>query len=266
MPAANAWSPEQYERFRSEREQPFHDLVALIRPHSRPGERMTIVDLGCGTGALTRQLHDRFHALETVGVDSSPAMLATARERATDGARDLHFAQGDITAFAPETPFDLVFSNAALHWLPDHPRLFASLTSAVAPHGQLAVQMPANDDHPAWRLAAILAREEPFTSAMDGWFRQSPVLPPEHYALLLRDLGYAQQQVRLQVYLHELPDRDAVIEWVRGALLTAYQERMPVDLFAEFLIEYGRRLRQALPDTRPYLFPFKRLLLWARKP
>src|ERR1700690_2329494 len=110
------WNPDQYERFRDERRQPFFDLLALVRP--RPN--MRVVDLGCGTGELTRLLHDRLQASATLGLDSSAGMLERSQAFAGDGLR---FERGDLTAFAPSEPYDLVFSNAALHWAPAHPEL-----------------------------------------------------------------------------------------------------------------------------------------------
>src|SRR5689334_21339813 len=131
------WSPEQYERFAAERRQPFTDLLALIEP--RP--RMRIVDLGCGTGELTRELHESLSAEETVGIDSSETMLLKAGR--FEGAM-LRFEKGDIETFVSERPYDLIFSNAALHWVPDHEQLLTRLTNLLSMDGQIAIQMPAN--------------------------------------------------------------------------------------------------------------------------
>src|SRR5262245_23022392 len=108
----DAWNPAQYGRFRDERSQPFFDALGFVKP--KPG--MRVVDLGCGTGELTRALHLRLSAKETLGLDSSPAMLEKSRNFTTDGLR---FEQRDILAFVddPQGPWDLVFSNAALHWV-----------------------------------------------------------------------------------------------------------------------------------------------------
>jgi trans-aconitate 2-methyltransferase len=252
------WNPDQYARFREERAQPFYDLLALVQP--RPG--MRVVDLGCGPGELTRVLHQRLAARETLGLDSSPEMLAKAAAIAGGGLR---FELGDIDAFDADGAWDLVFSNAALHWLPRHPALFAGLTRALAPDGQLAVQMPANFDHPSHTIAAEVAREEPFRAALRGYRRDFPLLPVEDYASLLHRLGFHRQQVRLQVYLHVLTSRDEVVEWVKGTLLTDYQARLSPEAFASFLDRYRERLAESLPDERPFLYPFKRILLWAHR-
>src|ERR1051325_6291746 len=148
------WNPEQYERFRNERSQPFFDLMALV--DARPA--MRVVDLGCGTGELTQVLHNALKASETLGLDSSAAMLARSEKLA---GSNLRFEQRDIAEFVAAGEYDLVFSNAALHWLEGHEALLARLTAALKPDGQLAVQVPANDDHPTHLVAAELARQTP---------------------------------------------------------------------------------------------------------
>lgn len=250
------WNPEQYGKFRGERAQPFFDLMAMVLP--RPG--MRVVDLGCGTGELTKELHTHLDARETLGIDNSPTMLEKAAAFAGDGLR---FEAGDIGAFTSDGDVDLIFSNAALHWIPDHKALVRRLTGMLAPGGQLAVQVPANDDHPSHATAVDVAGEEPFRSALGGHARQSPFLAPEVYAALLFQLGYRQQQVRVQVYGHELESREAVVEWVRGSVLTDYERRMPPELWPRFLQRYEERLFPRLVETRPFFYPFKRVLFWA---
>ena len=147
-----SWNPSQYERFKAERKQPFLDLLSLVE--HRP--RMRVVDLGCGTGELTRELHETLGAEETVGIDNSETMLLKS---GGFGGETLHFERGDIEAFVTDRPYDLIFSNAALHWVEDHESLFARLTSFLAPHGQLAVQMPANETHASHQTAVDVARE-----------------------------------------------------------------------------------------------------------
>ncbi|HEV7427593.1 MAG TPA: methyltransferase domain-containing protein [Thermoanaerobaculia bacterium] len=244
------WDVDQYERFKNERAQPFRDLDALIERR----DNMHIVDLGCGTGELTRELHEQLSASETLGVDSSQSMLQKASSSGT-----LRFELGDMESFESDRPFDLVFSNAALHWIPDHERLFARLMTLVAANGQLAVQMPANHDHPSHRIAAEVAVSfgiEP---------RVVNVLAPDSYAALLHRLGFARQHVRLQVYGHLLPSTADVVEWTKGSTLTPYREALSSDRYEEFLAEYTRRLVAALGDARPYFYTFKRLLIWASK-
>jgi trans-aconitate 2-methyltransferase len=243
------WNPDQYERFKNERRQPFHDLLAFVQ--HRP--RMRVADLGCGTGELTRELHSHLGAYETLGIDNSETMLLKS------GAFEnemLRFEKGDIEAFVTDRPFDLIFSNAALHWVPDHEKLLQRLSSFLTTHGQIAIQMPANDDHPSHAVAAEVA------TSFGAEPRRDFVLNPETYAQILHRLGFKNQNVRLQVYGHVLDSSKDVIEWVRGALLTDYERRLG-SAYPRFLETYTRRLLETIGDVTPYFYTYKRVLMWA---
>jgi trans-aconitate 2-methyltransferase len=238
----STWSPEQYEKFKAERAQPFWDLVALIDPR----QHMRILDLGCGTGELTRSLHKQLGARETLGIDSSAEMLAKAPT--TPG---LHFQKASIETFG-QKGFDLIFSNAALHWVQDHVRLFVRLAGMLTRDGQIAIQMPANDGHWSHVIAAQVARE------LGLEVRPTPLLTAEGYATLLFELGFKRQHVRMQIYGHVLPSSEDVIEWVKGTLLTFYEGRDP-----RFMPLYRERLLQRIGNTKPYFYTYKRVLIWA---
>ena len=252
----DAWQPDQYARFRDEREQPFHDLLALVSPV--PGGR--VVDLGCGTGVLTRVLHEHTQAAETVGLDRSDAMLDKSAQHIGDGVR---FERGDIREFA-DSGLDVVFANASLQWVEDHETLFPRLAATLRPGGQLAVQMPANEDHPSHAVARQVAQEAPHSDVLDGFVYRHSIHSPEWYAERFARLGFAEQHIRMQVYLHRLPGPEDVIEWVKGSLLTGYRDRLSAEDYEAFLADYRERLISVLPDERPFLYPFKRILLWAR--
>ncbi len=254
---ADVWNPDQYGKFRAERAAPFHDLLALVEPVPSP----RVVDLGCGTGELTRLAHERLGARETLGVDASPAMLERAAAHAGGG---LSFVQGDLGAFA-EGGWDVVLSNAAIHWVPDHERLLERLAALLAPGGQLAVQAPWNEHHASHAVAREVAREPRFAAPLGGFVRESPVLEPERYAHVLFRLGFARQRVRLETYAHPLASRDDVVEWVRGTTLTDYERRLDPATWARFLERYRERLREALPAERPFLYTYRRVFLWGRR-
>ena len=261
----DVWNPEQYDKFKVERQRPFLDLMKMVRAE----EEMRVADLGCGTGEPTQMLHRFLHARETVGFDNSDAMLERARLVAGDGLR---FEKSDIESFAAESEqataygqFDLIFSNAALHWVDDHATRLRQLTSALGEGGQLAVQVPANHHHPSHVVADEVAAESPFKEHLQGYLRDNPVLRPEAYAVLLHRLGCREQVVRLQVYAHELDARADVVEWVKGTRLTDYQKRMPADMYEEYLERYRERLMEVLEDTRPFLYTYNRIFFWARK-
>jgi trans-aconitate 2-methyltransferase len=255
----DTWNPTQYDKFLREREQPFFDLLALIQPVPD----MHVVDLGCGTGKLTRVLHNTLQAPHTTGIDRSERMLHAAMSNgATPGLR---FELGEIEAFVAEAEYDLIFSNAAFQWVGNHEELISRLFSALKPGGQLAFQLSAMDDNPSHTVAEALTSEPRFRPAFLDWRNPLGSLAPEKYSRLLQRAGFAQQHVRLAIYPHLLPSRQDVIEWMKGSLLTAYERKLTPDQFDNFLEEYAKRLIPQLDSERPFFFPFKRILCWARR-
>ncbi len=253
----DTWNPDQYDRFKAERQRPFFDLAAMVVPD--PG--MHVLDLGCGTGELTAILHRELGAAHTLGLDSSPAMLEKADALATP---ELTFERRDIKDDLPAAAYNLVFSNAALHWVPDHAGLLARLTGVLRPGGQVAIQIPANHHEITYTVAKQVAGSEPFRSALEGYTAPVHVLLPVDYSRLLHTLGYAEQRVELRVYGHLLDSRDAVVEWVKGTTLTVYRERLSDELYERFLSEYRARLLVELADDKPFFFPYNRILLWGQ--
>jgi trans-aconitate 2-methyltransferase len=243
------WNPDQYERFKRERDQPFWDLLALVR--GRPG--MRVADLGCGPGSLTKALHEKLGAHQTIGFDNSEAMLTRAKALAGGG---LDFAHADIARWGQPRTWDVVFSNAALHWVPNHEHLFARLARALTAGGQLAVQVPANFDQPTHVAANWAARELGLSPY------EAPVLPPETYATILDELEFGEQHVRLQVYAHHLPSREDIVEWSKGTTLMAWRSQLSEAQWPEFISRYRERLFAMVPDESPLFFPYKRILIW----
>ena len=254
----DAWDPQQYQKFQQERAKPFFDLQDLLEP--LPGGR--VADLGCGPGKLTPGLHAFVQAAETIGVDASDAMLSKTTSYSGQGVR---FLKSDLRNISALGKFDLLFSNAAIQWVPDHEKVFQALYDQLLPGGQLAVQMPDNNSHPSHALIHALAKEEPYVSALGGFSNHSSVLRPEQYALMLKKLGLKEQDVHLRVYTHELPNVAAVVEWVKGSVLTAYEKRLTPSVFSDFVKEYEKRLYAELGDPKPFHYTFRRVFIWGRK-
>ncbi len=256
----DGWDPDVYERFRVERTRAFLDLLGLVQP----AEGMRCADLGCGTGELTRRLHDVLRAASTIGLDNSTAMLERAAPLATGG---LTFLAGDIGVF-PEggEPFDLVFSNSALGWLRDHDEILARWTSALTARGQLAVQLPARTNRVWETCAEEIGRSAPFVDALGPAVSlASDALSVTQYSQVLAKLGYREQHVRLQVYGHWLSGPEDVVTWADGAMLSGYRARLGPTLYANFLEIYRASLLTQVEDARPFFFPFERVLFWARR-
>jgi trans-aconitate 2-methyltransferase len=254
------WNADQYLKFAGERTRPALDLAARVAIDSPP----RVIDLGCGPGNSTAVVRQRWPRAEVVGLDNSPAMLAQARKDFPEhtwiesGIPDWRVSDG-------EKAFDVVFSNAALQWVPDHRREFPRLFAQVAPGGALAVQVPANLDSPAQRIMPELATSAPwrahFSTQPKSWF----VHPPEFYYDIL-----APHARRIDLwttdYHHVLENLDGVIEWYRGTGLRPWLDALPDDATrTQFLGAYRARLVPYYPERADgrVLFPFRRLFIIA---
>jgi trans-aconitate 2-methyltransferase len=254
MAANPAWDPEQYLRFSGERLQPAVDLVARIR---HPGPRR-VVDLDCGAGNALPLLAARFPGAEVMGVDASAEMLAKARDAG------FATAQADIATWRPEAPVDVIFSNAALHWLPGHEVLFPRLLSLLAPGGVLAVQMPAMHNAPLRRLQHTVAEQGPWAEALQKVGSAPPILGMRDYYDLLRP-GAASLDLWFTEYVHELRGQDPVMQWALGSSLRPFVEALPEAMRPGFLAAYARALGPEYPPSADdtVLLPFRRFFLMA---
>jgi trans-aconitate 2-methyltransferase len=252
------WDPEQYLRFADERLRPALDLLARV-DLSTPAR---VTDLGCGAGNVTALLARRFPNAEITGVDASDAMLAKARA-AAPGCR---FTAADIGAWSPDAPPDLIYSNAALHWLGEHEALFPRLMSLLAPGGVLAVQMPAMHDAPLRRLQPEVAASGPWARHLRGVGSARDILAPERYWDVLRPHA-ATLDVWQTIYMHALQGDDAVGEWASGSSLRPFLDRLPEGSRTPFRAAYAAALRphySRRPDGTT-LLPFRRLFIVARR-
>jgi len=251
-----AWDPDRYLRFRQERFAPFDDLFGLVdttRPH------LSVVDLGCGTGELTRRLADRLEDAEVLGVDSSPEMLAESEAFERPGLR---FEHGDLARVGGS--WDLVVSNAAIQWVDDHAQLVPHLFGLLAPGGRLGVQVPSNHNHRTHTAIAEVAASERFGRYFAGWDRRWPVLAAEAYGQILWELGSTDLAVFDRIYCHELADAAAMVDWVRATAMRPYLERLPADLHEAFVSEVTSLVTEAFPGA-PVLLTFRRTFFAATK-
>jgi trans-aconitate 2-methyltransferase len=251
------WDPTQYHKFQAERSAPFFDLLALVE--DRPN--LKVVDLGCGTGELTLHLAETLPNSEVTGIDNSPQMLEAARAASFESP-NLHFEQGDQSQLTGE--WDIIFSNAALHWSENHSGLIPRLFERLAPGGQIAVQVPSNHNHISHQIYRETASEEMFKFILNGFQRYAPVLSIDDYARILFKCGAENIVVFEKVYAHVLENADAVVEWISGTALVPYFERLG-DHKEEFVQVIREKMRAAMPDT-PVFYPFRRTFFSARKP
>lgn len=252
------WDPTQYLRFSDERLRPALDLLAQV-PLTAP---VRVTDLGCGAGNVTAILHQRFPKADILGVDGSSEMLAKARETAW-GCR---FEQGDFSTWTPEAPPDLIYSNAALHWVTHHETLFPRLVSLLAPEGVLAVQMPAMHNAPLRALQNEVAAHGPWADVLRGADFARSILTAGAYYDLVRPL-VTTLELWETTYLHVLQGVDAVVEWAAGSSLRPFLDRLPPDLRVAYRAAYAEALRPHYPRRADgaTLLPFRRQFILAQR-
>ena len=248
------WNPEQYHKFQSERSAPFYDLLKLVEIRSH----IKAIDLGCGTGELTRVLADALPESDVTGLDSSQQMLNKA---ASYSSSNLHFEQGDLSQLTGT--WDLIFSNAAIQWCEDHEKLIPHFFSKLNTGGQLCIQLPSNHNHISHLLIRETAKEEPFNKILNGFERIAPVLSIEQYTRILFEQNAKDITVFEKIYPHVLENSDAVVEWISGTALIPYFEKLG-EHKPEFLDVLHRKMKKALPES-PLLYPFRRILFSAVK-
>ncbi|WP_242894873.1 trans-aconitate 2-methyltransferase [Actinomadura litoris] len=253
------WDPAQYGRYGDERSRPFAELVGRL--HGL--EPRSVVDLGCGSGELTATLAERWPEAVIEGRDSSPDMIAAAKAHEIPGR--LSFAVGDVAAWRPHGPVDLLISNAVLHWVPEHFELLPQWADALAPGGRLAFQVPGNFDEPSHTLLRALCRSSRWKDRVGHMMPPSPVLTPAGYLDLLARHGYAVDAWET-TYAQILHGDDPVLEWVKGSTLRPILTELDAAETEEFLDAYRRRLNEAYPAA-PYgtVFPFRRVFVVARR-
>ncbi len=256
------WNPQQYMKFADHRLRPALDLMHQI-PADKPKQ---VYDLGCGPGNITQILADRWADACVTGVDASADMLA----KAAKSDSNIDWLEADVTSWSPPGPADVIFSNAALHWLNDHQLLFPRLLSMLGSGGVLAVQMPRNHQAYSHTLMADTARAGPWADVLAPVLREAPVATPEFYYDLLSSNAQSLD-IWESEYAQILEGKDPVLAWVKGTalkpLLDALDETGNPDWKDAFLDDYRARLAEAYPERKDgrTLFPFRRLFIVAVK-
>ncbi|MGU3498529.1 trans-aconitate 2-methyltransferase [Mycobacterium sp. C31M] len=251
------WNPDVYLAFADHRGRPFFDLVNRVAA-SAPRR---VADLGCGPGNLTETLTQRWPDAVVQGWDSSPQMVAAATERGLD------VRLGGIADWAPEADTDVVISNAALQWVPEHRELVVRWAGQLAPGSCIAFQVPGNFYAPSHEAVREVARSAEFADALrDMPFRDAEVVgTPAEYAGLLTDAGCAVDAWET-TYLHELRGDKPVLDWITGTALTQVRERLSEQdwqRYREAIIPMLAQAYPARPDGTTF-FPFRRVFVVAQ--
>ncbi len=245
------WSPAQYLKFEDERSRPAAELLAHV-PLTDPRR---IADVGCGPGNSTALLAARYPDATLVGLDTSAAMLAAARDRLSEVA----FIEASVATWAPDAPFDLIFANAVFQWVPDHLAVLARLLESCQPGGVLAVQVPDNLGEPTHRSMADAALAGPWRDRFKAPVTREAIPPPAAYYDRLGPLA-ASIDIWRVTYHHVLEGPTAIVEWLKGTGLLPYLERLDAGEREAYLADYLERITA----SHPPLFDGKVLLRFPR--
>ena len=272
------WDAALYLRFGGERARPFFDLLARV------GSEMPryVVDMGCGPGNLTATLAQRWPSAAVCGVDNSPQMIETARQLApaaplraagssasgsvlTSHAPGLSFMLDDIRHWEPQSLPDVIVSNAVLQWVPDHRELLVRWAGQLAGDGWLAFQVPGNFDQPSYVILREMATSARWRSLLRDVEMNRQAADPADYAELLAGAG-CQVDAWETTYVHILAGEDPVLEWYKGSGLRPVLAVLDADQAADFLAEYGEKIRVAYPPG-PFgtFLPFRRVFTVAHR-
>ena len=251
------WNPETYLRFADQRGRPFFELLARVGAESP----RRVVDLGCGPGNLTQHLMRRWPEAIVEGLDSSAEMVAATRERGVTAR------VGDIAAFVLPGDTDVVVSNAALQWIPEHRELLVRWAESLDPGAWIAVQVPGNFDAPSHAAIRKLAQLEPWAKVLGDFRFRSPkvVETPVCYAELLTRAG-CDADVWETTYVHELSGEDPVLTWITGTALTPVRDQLTDEQWRQFRAELIPMLDEAYPvrGDGTTFFPFRRIFVVAQ--
>lgn len=251
------WDPNLYLKFSDQRARPAADLIAQIKLDNPT----RIIDLGCGTGNSTAQLHACWPKAQLSGLDSSGTMLAQARQ----SHPDWEWIQSSIESWSPSGTYHVVFSNAALHWVPDHATLFPRLLDAVTPGGALAVQMPYNFQSPAHQAMKRVAADPRWSGRLDGASENYHVQPIASYYKMLSKTAAALNLWEAE-YLQIMDDSSSILDWVYSTAMRGYLERLADRTeqkeFTELCLrEFEKSYRPE--DDGKVLFPYRRMFIIA---
>lgn len=242
------WDPGTYDRFRGHRLRPAIDLLHAL-PALPAGD---IVDLGCGNGAVGPALQAAFPGRRLTGVDLSPEMMAEA------GSAYDALVQADIVEWSPDAAPALIFSNAALQWVPDHEVLLPRLVAMLAPGGTLAVQVPHQNNAPSHHMWRTLAEE--LCGALPSGLPS--VLKPSAYHHLLAPLGQVSLwETEYYQVLPPCPEGNAVRRFTEATYARPILQALTAAEQARLIAAYEQVIVSAYPlsPDGSVLFPIRRM-------
>jgi trans-aconitate 2-methyltransferase len=261
------WDPALYLKFNEQRSRPATDLAlrarALLGERSDAKRPLSILDLGCGPGNSTAILAAVFPGADLLGLDSSAEMIAAARASGLAA----EWVTADAALWEADRNFGLVFSNAALQWIPDQAATLGRMWTSLAPGGALAVQVPGNGTSPLHRALRSVAASGPWRmkfAGLDDFIRYNE---PDFYYECLAPLD-GSVEVWETTYWHVLGGHGALIDWYKGTGMRPWLELLEGEserkAFTDAVLETAAP-EYPLRDDGSVFFPFRRIFFTATK-
>ncbi|MFA5330893.1 MAG: methyltransferase domain-containing protein [Methanoregula sp.] len=203
--------------------------------------RERVLDIGCGDGRVTAAIAACLPNGSVTGIDRSPAMIRFAREQYPVGKYpNLSFVEGDAQGLQHREQFDVVFSNAALHWIYDHGPVLAGISRALVHGGRMIVRMGGKGNADGIFAALREIRDDPaWGRYFSGFSFCYGFFSPDEYRPWLESVGLFPLRVELIPKEMVYPDREGLAGWVRTTWLP-YLERVPEErrlIFVDTLVD-----------------------------
>jgi len=189
-----------------------------------------LLDIGCGDGKLTAEIAERLPRGTVVGIDSSAEMIALANTRyPRERFANLLFLEMDARRISFPAEFDIVFSNAALHWVIDHRPVLKGIHAALKPGGRLLIQMGGRGNAAA--VVSVIEEvmaEEKWRPFFDNFVFPYGFYGPEEYRSWLTAAGFDGECIRLSLTPRDMVHRNVenFKGWIRTTWLP-YLQRVP---------------------------------------
>lgn len=252
----SAWNPGHYLKYGDERTRPSVDLAAAVKLHAPK----VIVDLGCGPGNSTRVLRARWPEARLVGIDSSEEMIEAAKASELKAK----WVVAEMSHWQPDGTVDVLFSNAALQWVPDHASLLTRLLNHVAVGGALAFQIPSSTYATVRTLIHEISTDSRWSDRLEQARRVLTMESPEYYYDMLCEATTCLDIWETE-YGHVMQDQDAIVDWISSTGLRPFLNPLEDSEKTDFIAELRRKVQQAY-STRAdgkVLFPFRRTFVVA---
>jgi trans-aconitate methyltransferase len=228
------WNPEEYHKNSSQIEKWAKELLSKF---SLKGNEI-ILDIGSGDGKITAEISKLLPNGKIVGIDSSIEMNSYSKSKfSTKEYPNLDFVLMDVNDIKFEKEFDIVFSNATLHWLTNHIAVLNQIHKCLKPFGTIFLQMGGKGNQEILiQVLEDIIKSEKWDKYLKGYRFQYGYYGIEEYKKWLNDTGFFEKRVEFIKKDNVLSGKEGLAEWNRMAF-SPYVQNLPDNLQKEFIYE-----------------------------